>query len=672
MNYFAQSRKFIFLFIISTIWVACSTTETVLNSTTTKMELTSNLSLERPIPYPLDIPDYFLYAMELGTRSADGQPGEYYWQNEASYDLYAELDPDNHIIHGSAYVTYQNNSPDNLDVIVVELAQNLHKAGTPKMDITEITGGLNLIKVAANGAELNTITMAQRWTQGASGYINEGTQLYIFPDAELISGKSMDLEFEWSFIIPEEGASGRMGRSRDNLYFIAYWYPHIAVYDDVNGWFYDPFLGNAEFYHGFANYSLTVKAPREWLVMGTGEFLNPQETLSERTYERYIGAGESDETYLISDFDELGDATLDSDDGMLTWRFKSEKVRDVAFSATLESRWEGARTPVGDLNGDGEIEYTRINTYYRESAPLWQSQTEYAQHSITFLSDYMQTPYPWPHMSSVEGADIIGGGMEFPMMTIIGDYNTAGATRLYGVTAHELAHMWFPMIVSTNERRYTWIDEGYTSFHTNEANIDYFGANRFDQTDVFGQYLQIAGSDFEGEIMRWSDYHYPGPAYGIASYPKSASVLYALRGVIGEEMFMKAHLELINRWQYKHPYPWDIFNTIEDVTGKDLSWFWRSWLYETWVLDQSIEGVSINDHKTVINIRDIGNIPMPVNLRLTYEDGTIIDDKIPATHWLNGFRTYKYVAPDRGTLIKVEIDADRLFPDVDRSNNVWE
>lgn len=672
MNYFAQSRKFLFLFIISTLWVACSTTETVLNSTTTKMELTSNLSLERPIPYPLDIPDYFLYAMELGTRSADGQPGEYYWQNEASYDLYAELDPDNHIIHGSAYVTYQNNSPDNLDVIVVELAQNLHKAGTPKMDITEITGGLNLIKVAANGAELNTITMAQRWTQGASGYINEGTQLYIFPDAELISGKSMDLEFEWSFIIPEEGASGRMGRSRDNLYFIAYWYPHIAVYDDVNGWFYDPFLGNAEFYHGFANYSLTVKAPREWLVMGTGEFLNPQETLSERTYERYIGAGESDETYLISDFDELGDATLDSDDGMLTWRFKSEKVRDVAFSATLESRWEGARTPVGDLNGDGEIEYTRINTYYRESAPLWQSQTEYAQHSITFLSDYMQTPYPWPHMSSVEGADIIGGGMEFPMMTIIGDYNTAGATRLYGVTAHELAHMWFPMIVSTNERRYTWIDEGYTSFHTNEANIDYFGANRFDQTDVFGQYLQIAGSDFEGEIMRWSDYHYPGPAYGIASYPKPASVLYALRGVIGEEMFMKAHLELINRWQYKHPYPWDIFNTIEDVTGKDLSWFWRSWLYETWVLDQSIEGVSINDHKTVINIRDIGNIPMPVNLRLTYEDGTIIDDKIPATHWLNGFRTYKYVAPDRGTLIKVEIDADRLFPDVDRSNNVWE
>lgn len=672
MNYFFQFRKFLSLFIISIVWVSCSTTEPAVDNIPMDTESPSNLSLERPIPYPIDVPDLFLNAIDMGTRSVDGHPGENYWQNEASYDLYAELDPDNHTIFGSASVTYQNNSPNNLDVIVVELAQNLHKGGTPKMDVTEITGGVMLTKVAANGIELDTITMAQRWTQGASGYINEGTQLYIFPDDELASGESMEFEFEWSFVIPEQGASGRMGRSRDNLYFIAYWYPHIAVYDDVEGWFYDPFLGNAEFYHGFADYNLTVKAPKEWLVMGTGEFLNPEETLSKRTLERYLSAGESDETYLITDFDELEDATLDSDDGMLTWKFQSEKVRDVAFSATLESRWEGARAPVGDLTGDGATEYTRINTFYREAAPLWQSQTEYAQHSITFFSDYMQIPYPWPHMSSVEGADIIGGGMEFPMMTIIGDYNSAGAIRLYGVTAHELAHMWFPMILSTNERRYTWIDEGYTSFHTSEANIDYYGAERFDQTDVFSQYLQIAGSDFEGEIMRWSDYHYPGPAYGIASYPKPAAVLYALRGVIGEEKFMEAHLELINRWQYKHPYPLDIFNTIEDVTGEDLSWFWRAWLYETWILDQSIGEVIVESGKTVINIRDEGNIPMPVNLRITFENGAIVDDIIPVTHWLNGFRTYEYVADENETVIRVEIDPDRLFPDVDRSNNVWE
>lgn len=629
-------------------------------------------AIERPIPYPIDIPSAYTFAVNNGTRSADGTPGENYWQNYASYSLHADLDPETHTVYGSSSVTYTNNSPDDLDVIVVELAQNLHKAGTPKMDVTEITGGVNLKRIVTNGIELDETTVTARWMEGSSGYIMEGTQLYIFPDEILVSGESMDFEFEWSFTVPEDGASGRMGRSRDNLYFIAYWYPHIAVYDDVYGWFYDPFLGNAEFYHGFADYEFTVTAPRDWIVMGTGEFLNPGETLAPAMYERYTEARNSDDVLVIADFDELDEATAGSENGSLTWRFRSNQVRDVAFSATLESRWESARTPVGDLNGNGETDYTRINTFYRETAPLWESQTKYAQHSITFLSDYLNTPYPWPHMTSVEGADIIGGGMEFPMMTIIGDYNMAGATRLYGVTAHELAHMWFPMIVSTNERRYTWMDEGHTDYHTNEANIDYFGPDRFDRRDTFSSYLQIAGSDFEGEIMRWSDYHYPGPAYGVASYPKPASVLYSLRGLLGDELFMEAHLEFINRWKYKHPYPWDLINTFEDISGKDLSWFWRAWYYETWVLDQSVADVYEDGNETVIVIEDIGNVPMPVHLKVTFEDGTVFSDVTDVNHWLEGFRTKEVRVPSDQPAVKVEIDPDGLFPDVNRGNNSWE
>jgi aminopeptidase N len=275
-------------------------------------------------------------------------------------------------------------------------------------------------------------------------------------------------------------------------------------------------------------------------------------------------------------------------------------------------------------------------------------------------------------MTSVEGAEIIGGGMEFPMMTIIGDYNTAGATALYGVTAHEIAHMWYPMIVSTNERRYTWIDEGHTTFHTNKANIDFFGDDQFDQFDLFGGYLQIAGTDLEGEMMRWSDYHYPGPAYGVASYPKPASVLYALQGVVGEEVFREAHLEVIERWAYKHPYPWDIFNTFEDVSGKDLSWFWRAWYYETWVLNQSVADVYEDGDETVIVIEDIGNVPMPVILRITLGDGSVINEKIEVDHWLKGFRTKELRIETDSEVLKVEIDPDELFPHTDFTNNVWE
>jgi len=665
-----------FLISIALIFTSCTTPEPVQQpdraSVQTVQDYSPRTDIERPLPHPIDIPDAFLAAVQEGTRTESGLPGPNYWQNYASYDLHAELDPENHMVYGSSTVYYENNSPDDLDLIVVELAQNLHKEGTPKMDRTEITGGKTLKKIVVNGNELNETSMTARWTMGASGYIMEGTQLYLFPEDILESGSSMELEFEWKFEVPEQGASGRMGRSRDNLYHIAYWYPQISVYDDVYGWFYDPFLGNAEFYHGFADYNLTVTAPREWLVMGTGEFLNPEETLSERTLQRYNNAGNSDTTYLIADFDELHDATLQNDDGMLTWKFKSEKVRDVAFSATLESRWEGARTPVGDLTGDGQTDYTRINTFYRDTAPLWEDQTEYAQHSITFLSDYMKTPYPWPHMTSVEGADIIGGGMEFPMITLIGDYNNAGAVRLYGVTAHELAHMWFPMIISTNERRYTWIDEGYTTFHTNKANIDFYGPDRFDQTDVFNQYLQIAGTDFEGEIMRWSDYHYPGPAYGVASYPKPASVLYALKAVLGEETFREAHLEFIERWAYKHPYPWDIFNTFEDITGKDLSWFWRSWYYETWVLDQSVADVYEEGGETVIVIEDLGNVPMPVFLEITFDDGSVKNKELDVQHWLNGHRTHEIHILSDEEVIRVAIDPQRSLPDVNRRNNIWE
>lgn len=627
--------------------------------------------IERPIPYPLDIPNAYLQAVENGTRSADGKPGENYWQNYASYNLSAQIDPDTHTLYGESTVKYVNNSPDDLEVITVELAQNLHKEGTPKKETTEITGGKTINRVHVNGQDLEPTTMFQRWTQGAAGYIIEGTRLYIFPDEALNSGETMIFEFEWSFEIPEQGASGRMGRSRDNLYFIAYWYPQIAVYDDLYGWMDDPFLGNAEFYHGFADYELSVTMPQNWIVVGTGEFTNPEETLSGEILQRYNQAGSSDEPIVIADFDDLDNATAGNGSELLTWKFFSHKVRDVAFSATLESRWDGARTPVGDLTGDGETDYARINTFFREEASLWPEQTSYAQHAIRFLSDYTNFPYPWPHMTSVEGADIIGGGMEFPMMTVIGDYNNAGAVRLYGVTAHELAHMWFPMVLSTNERRYTWIDEGYTTFHTNKANKDRYG-DRFDNNDLFGDYLRIAGTDFEGEMMRWSDFHYPGPAYGIASYPKPASVLAALQGVLGNEKFLEAHRELIDRWKYKHPYPWDIFNTIEDVTGRDLSWFWRAWYYETWTLDQAVADVSEEGGEYVITIKDHGDVPMPVYLEITHADGSITSEVIDVEHWLMGNRTKRIRIQTDSEIVRVEIDPENHFPDIDTGNNVWE
>lgn len=655
------------LLLFALLLTSCTTTQTA-TSPSTPADLTK---LERPIPYPIDVPDAFKAAIEAGTRTEKGRPGANYWTNSASYSIKTSLDPAQKTVTGSARIVYTNNSPDELPVLLMELAQNLHKAGTIKFENVEVTGGVQLTSVKVDGVPMSPTTMRARYMENASGYVEDATRLILFIDEPVAPGASATIDVEWSFTVPQAGASGRMGYSRDNLFYIAYWYPQMSVYDDVYGWMEDPFTGNAEFYHDFSDYELEITAPAGWVVMATGEFLNPEQTLSATTLERYRAAGASDVPVVIVDEGEFAAATRSGDsDGLLTWKFRAERVRDVAFSATKESIWHGTRASVGDLDGDGAEDFSRIHTFYRSSAPLWKDQVIYAKHSIEFLSRYTGTPYPWPHMTSIEGEDIIGGGMEFPMMTIIGPYTTRGPKALYSVTAHELAHMWFPMLVSTNERRYSWMDEGTTDFNTHAAELDFY-PGEYDNNNVFAFYTQIAGTDLEGPMMRWSDYHYPGPAFGVASYVKPASVLLALRAVIGEDAFMIAFQEYQKRWAYKHPYPWDLFNTFEDVSGQDLDWFWRSWYYETWVLDHAVASVRNEEGRAVITIRDEGNVVMPVDLRIGFENGNSVSARISHTVWLGGKRSSVYTVDTASPVVHVEIDPGLTVPDVDRANNLW-
>ncbi|MEX2600623.1 MAG: M1 family metallopeptidase [Balneolaceae bacterium] len=655
--------RFALIFLLA---VSCSS----VRQTGSQMEETSSIQPERPIPYPLEIPAGYLNAVETGTRTAEGEPGPSYWQNEASYQLKAELIPSEYRVNGSASIEFTNFSSDGLPFLLVELSQNLHKAGTMKKENTEITGGIELLRISLNNTELEEQPDGQPLRQGEPSYLIDATRMILVLDETLQTGETADLEIEWTFVVPQQGASGRMGHSRDNLFYIAYWYPKVSVYDDANGWFDDPFLGNAEFYHGFADYEFEVTLPDNWLVMGSGEFLNPDDVLADHVLERYREAGNSDEVLPIVTEADFGGATQFSEDGLHTWKFSAERVRDVAFSATRESVWDGARTPAGDLDGDGQEEYTRINSFYRTTAPLWTEQAAYSQHSITFLSEYLDLPYPWPHMTSVEGEEIIGGGMEFPMMTIIGSYNGQNPQRLHSVTAHEFAHMWIPMILSTNERRYSWMDEGFTTFNTHQAMADAY-PDDYENLDMFANYLQIAGTDYEGPMIRWSDYHYPGPAFGVASYPKPASVLQALQGILGEELFLEAYHSFIDRWTYKHPYPWDFFQTVEDVTGLELDWFWRSWYYETWTLNHSIEHVSRDGSETTIEIRDNGFVPMPVHLTIRFENGSEREEIIPVDEWLMGKKSVTFRIESKETVESVTIDRENNFPYVDRSNLNW-
>jgi hypothetical protein len=458
-----------------------------------------------------------------------------------------------------------------------------------------------------------------------------------------------------------------MGYSQDNLFYLGYWYPQMSVYDDVVGWMTDSFTGNAEFYQDFANYNVDITAPEQWMVGATGQLTNADKVLKEDIYNRLQQAHQSDSVVHVVTEDDFGDVTKTN--GTLTWNFKAKDVRDFAFSVTKESMWDATRAKVGDRDGDGQEDYSHINAIYRSSAPLWTNGAKFTRDALNMLSDYTDFSYPWPHMTSVEGGGIIGGGMEFPMMTIIGDYRGQSAQSLYAVIAHELAHMWVPMIVSTNERRYAWMDEGTTTFNENQVKKIYYPDDlNFDHQEM-QRYLQIAGTDAEGPIMRWSDYHYNGFAYGIASYSKPATMLVTLRNLLGEDTFNKAYREYLDRWKYKHPYPWDMFNTFEDVSGRELDWFWRAWYYEDWTLDQAVSSVTSVENGTRIIIEDYGQAPMPSTIEITFADGSSVTRSIPVEKWLQG-ATKAAITVD-GEVTKVVIDPDRNYPDRNRANNSW-
>jgi len=572
--------------------------------------------LERPVANPIVVSPGFRRALERGTRTDEGIPGPDYWQQWAHYTIAARLDVTEKRLEGTTRIRYHNASPDSLRRLAVQLIQNFHRDDVPRIRPAEITGGYTLTRVVVAGQ-----TLQEARPLRGPGYVTSQTNLLINSPVPVAPDDSVVLEIDWSFEIPQVGCGGRMGWNSDDFFFLAYWYPQMAVYDDVGGWYTDPFLGQAEFYAGFAEYDVTLDVPQGWLVQGTGELLNEREMLPDRIIERLRQAEASDTVvHVIAEEDLTRGFTRESADGRLRWHFTADSVRDVAYSITRASLWDVVRTSVGDRDGDGRDEYSRAEAIFRPAHERWRQTARYAQHSIAFHSRHTGVPYPYSHATAVEGAGIIGGGMEFPMMTIIGGYDQASDRAMYSVTAHELAHNWVPMIVSIDERRRAWMDEGTTDYNDNLAMADFYPGYDGEAGEIAG-YVRLARTGHEGALMRYSDYLDTPMHYGVHGYTKPGSLLIALRTMLGEETFNRAYQGYLRTWAFKQPKPWDFFNYFNASTGQDLDWFWQTWYYETWVLDQSVASVTAGAQGTEIVVRDLGDAPMPTRLTITLASG---------------------------------------------------
>jgi hypothetical protein len=494
------------------------------------------------------------------------------------------------------------------------------------------------------------------------------------PPSDLEVGDTLTLEIDWAVTLPQNG-SGRMGNSQGEVFFVAYWFPKMAVFDDVRGWDAEPYMSGSEFYDDFGDYRVSLSVPGGWTVMATGDLENPEEVYTETTLERLAEASVADTRVEIASTEDVGAGrvTVGQAGGWQTYRFQADSVRDFAWTTSNVQRWDATSAVVPDRDDDGVEDRVLIHSFWREDrAPLWEDQWLYGKQAIEHHSRYTGFAYPWPHMTSVEGADIIGGGMEFPMLTLIGPYDDRSPQDLFNVTSHELAHMWVPMTVGSNEKRYAWMDEGSTTFLEDQSRMEYWPGVDHHRIEA-GTYLRTAAAGLEQPLMRHGDWYEPGPGYGIASYSKPATLMVALRALIGQDAWEEAYRTFISEWAFKHPTPWDFFNTFERFAGEDLDWFWTSYYFETWTLDFEVTSVQPEvGGGASIRVENRGLAPFPVVVRIHTTGEGVIERSVEVEHWLGGRRSVVLDIPaSAGSVTRVEVDPSGYAPDADRSNNFW-
>lgn len=586
-------------------------------------------------------------AYAAGARDTTGHPGPRYWQQRVDYRINATLDADSGILRGTETVTLHNASPDTLRQVVLRLYQNYFKAESQRNDyVTDITQGVVLERLVVNGQAIATTDSAYRLS---------GTVARVTPRAPIAPGADATIEATWHFTVPNVDTTERgerMGRFGHYLYQVAQWYPQVAMYDDLRGWDTDQYLGIGEFYNQFGSFDVRITVPGGWLVGATGDLQNPAEVLSQRTRDRLALAMRVDSTVHVVTASERGTSAT-APGATLTWHYTAPQVNDFAFATSRDYVYDATHA---NIPGKSAIP---VNLLYlpQHTAYATNNTVQYGRFALEHHSRFV-FPYEFSQGTIADGPET---GMEYPMII----FNGPGL----GVTVHEFGHEWFPMTVSSDETRYGWMDEGFNEYIDAPATADYTHKPE-DVTAAGAPYRRVAGSELEAPMMWPTDF--AGPNATMTTYVKAPVALHALGGVVGDSAVRRAFAGYATEWKWKHPSPWDFFYSMNRLLGRNLDWFWNQWFFTTHTFDQAIESVAIRGDNAIVTVRDRGEMPMPVILRVEYTNGTADTIAQTAEVWFNGARSADIIVPRRGRTIRViTLDPENRFQDLDRSNNVW-
>jgi hypothetical protein len=581
------------------------------------------------------------------TRTSDGKPGKNYWQNTADYDIKISFDPATRFLSGTVAIDYTNNSPDTLKQIWFKLYPNLFKKGSVRLqpvDSADLTDGVKIVSLLINGIALEEEKKQVR-----------GTNMIVTVPA-LPHGQQIQFSITYSYT-SNKNSHIRTGEIDPGADFIAYFFPRITVYDDVDGWNQYPYFGRQEFYNDFCHFKAAITVPANEVVWATGNLLNAKDVLSPTVYQRLEQAEKNDAVVTVIDSSEF--ATVTNHSGATnTWQFEANDVTDFVFACSDHYMWHSTSLVVDKATG----RRTRVDAVFNPKHKDYFTVINYARKTVEAMSyQFPKWPFPYPHETVFDGLD----AMEYPMM--VNDIPVEEHAESIELTDHEIFHSMFPFYMGTNETKYAWMDEGWATIGEwiispiiDSSLADEYGVEPTEKN---------AGNETDLPIMTLSTEIYG--AYYTNSYPKPAMGYLFVKDMLGDELFYKGLHFYIQQWHGKHPIPYDFFNCMNTGSGKNLNWFWKKWFFDNGEPDLAISKVTTKGKATTVIIATVGTKPVPVDLTIYFSDSTSMKVHKSIAVWEKGNKTVTIPIMSNKKISKLTLSSG-YTPDSNKKDNVWQ
>lgn len=589
-------------------------------------------------------------AYQKGTRSMDGRPGKNYWQNHARYKISITVAPPKRDVTGTEHITYVNNSPDTLRRLSMKAYMNIHKVGAPRL------GGLRSDYIS-DGVTVDTFKVnGDKKTWNTQAFTNQAVAL----SKPLMPHDSVQLDVAWHYQLVT--GQGREGVIDSTSFYIAYFYPRVAVYDDYAGWDRIDFNDALEFYNDFNDYTLNVTVPKNYVVWATGTLQNPSQVLQPEYAERLQKSMTNDSTIHIATAGEMAAHKVTAQHEMNTWTWKANDVSDMAVGVSNTYDWDAASVVVDDATR----RRASMQAAFNDKSEDFHHSVQYGRNSLSWLShNWPGVPYPFPKMTAFQGfAD-----MEYPMM--VNDSHTGDVHFAQFVQDHEIAHTYFPFYMGINETKYGFMDEGWAT--TFELLIGTAEVGKEKAENLYKQF-RITGWAHDPSTTEDLPIITPGTElkYGLGNneYGKPSLSYFALKDMLGDELFKKALHNYMSNWHGKHPIPWDYFNSMNSGSGKNLNWFFNNWFFTNGYIDLALTKVTKGQGDYKLDITNIGGFAAPFDVKVTYEDGKTDNFHQTPKCWEKNQKQTVIVVKTSKAIKSIKLDGG-IFMDADESNNSW-